>query len=212
MTSLLALLLVGISAAVTTLRGWGVRHTYRMARRYCNRGDLVVVAALACAGIAVSLSARAPWAPALATALFVSCLLALAWIDARVGLLPDALTLPPLWAGLLTAALDLSALSLDHAIAGAVVGYGMLWTINLFFRLVRGIEGIGHGDFKLLGAIGAWLGAYQLGTVILVGTIVTLIAQAIAHFLGHHRRRFPFGPGLVIGCLSSLAQSFFTHA
>ena len=96
--------------------------------------------------------------PAAALAIvFVLTLLALAWIDAETGLLPDLLTLPLLWLGLL-ANLNGVFVPLQDAVLGAVAGYLVLWSVYWGFLLCTGREGMGHGDFKLLAALGAWLG------------------------------------------------------
>ena len=94
----------------------------------------------------------------LSTAAAVAARLALAVIDLRTSLLPDALTLPLLWAGLFVNLWGLFA-PLSHAVIGAMAGYGVLWAVYWIFRLATGKEGMGYGDFKLLAAIGAtaWL-------------------------------------------------------
>jgi leader peptidase (prepilin peptidase)/N-methyltransferase len=93
----------------------------------------------------------------LAACLFLWTLLALAFIDADTQLLPDDLTLPLLWGGLFANLFGLFV-PLSSAVIGAIAGYLSLWTVYWLFKLIRGKEGMGHGDFKLLAAIGAWLG------------------------------------------------------
>ena len=98
-----------------------------------------------------------PGIPLLGGLIFVSVLLILAAIDAQTQLLPDRLTLPLLWAGLLFNLSDTFA-PLAEAVIGAMVGYLSLWSVYWVFRLLTGKEALGYGDFKLLAALGAWLG------------------------------------------------------
>ncbi|WP_311949019.1 prepilin peptidase [Halomonas piscis] len=125
-------------------------------------------------------------------------LLAMAVIDLRTQLLPDALTLPLLWAGLLYQLLFQPAM-LAPAVVGAMAGYLVLWSLYWLFRLVTGKEGMGYGDFKLLAALGAWLGWSLLPLVLMLaagfGALVGLALQA------NPRRRglpMPFGPFLAM--------------
>src|SRR5690606_17526444 len=94
---------------------------------------------------------------AVAALVYVVVLLALAWMDAETGFLPDLLTLPLLWLGLLVN-LGGAFAPLDGAVVGAAGGYMALWLICGAFLLATGRQGMGHGDFKLLAALGAWLG------------------------------------------------------
>ncbi len=126
-------------------------------------------------------------------------LLALALIDLDHKLLPDRLTLPLLWAGLLFALLGDAALTdLRGAVIGAMAGYLSLWSVYQLFKLVTGKEGMGYGDFKLLAALGAWLGWQMLPLVIVLSAVVgavTGIGMIIA--LGRDRQiPIPFGPFL----------------
>ena len=95
---------------------------------------------------------------ALAWSGFAAALICLAAIDADTTLLPDDITQPLVWAGLLAATLGLSPIGLTDALWGATAGYLFLWTVYWVFRLITGKEGMGHGDFKLLAGLGAWLG------------------------------------------------------
>lgn len=140
------------------------------------------------------------WAGA-AALVFSWMLLAAAVIDLRTTLLPDDLTLPLLWIGLLAAAFGLGFASPVEAIVGAAVGYGLLWSLYHAFRLITGKEGMGYGDFKLLAALGAWTGWQGLPVTILLSSAVgaatglTLIA-----FQGRDRAApIPFGPFLAAG-------------
>jgi len=109
----------------------------------------------------------------LAAVVFVLVLLVLAWIDARTGLLPDALTLPLLWLGLLVN-LDHRFAMLPDAVLGAVVGYLFFWLIYQIFFLLTRRAGLGYGDFKLLAAIGAWLGWQALAGVVVAASVAAL--------------------------------------
>jgi leader peptidase (prepilin peptidase)/N-methyltransferase len=110
-------------------------------------------------------------ASALVWAAFAATLLALACIDADTQLLPDALTLPLLWGGLISAAAGWSQTALSDALWGAVAGYLLLWLVQQGFALVTGKQGIGQGDFKLLAALGAWLGWQALLPLLLLASL-----------------------------------------
>ncbi|UYO74365.1 A24 family peptidase [Halomonas qinghailakensis] len=126
-------------------------------------------------------------------------LLALAVIDFRTYLLPDILTLPLLWAGLVYQLL-FQPLLLSGAVMGAIAGYLVLWSFYWLFKLVTGKEGMGYGDFKLLAALGAWLGWGMLPLLLIlsagVGAIVGLVAQALSPRL--RGQPLPFGPFLAL--------------
>ncbi|WP_444677816.1 prepilin peptidase [Halomonas sp. E19] len=131
--------------------------------------------------------------------LYAACLalLALAVIDLRTQLLPDAITLPLLWAGLLYQLL-FQPLMLPGAVIGAMAGYLALWSVYWLFKLATGKEGMGYGDFKLLAALGAWLGWPYLPMVLIVSAGVGAIV-GIAMQLALPRLRgapMPFGPFL----------------
>ena len=131
---------------------------------------------------------------------FTWSLIALAFIDLDTRLLPDQITLPLLWGGLAMAGVFGYVAPVD-AIAGAVVGYLALWTLYWAFRWATGREGMGHGDFKLLAAIGAWLGWQALPSVILIASIGGLAYAGIAILAKAMRRQdpVPFGPFLAAG-------------
>ena len=126
-------------------------------------------------------------------------LLALTLIDLDTQLLPDSITLPLLWVGLL-ANLNGTIAPLEDAVLGAVVGYLILWSIYWLFKLATGKEGMGYGDFKLLAALGAWLGWQMLPLVIILSSLVgTIAAVGLMVFKGHGRNNpIPFGPYLAI--------------
>lgn len=140
---------------------------------------------------------------------FVAVLLALAAIDWDTTLLPDDLTLPLLWAGIVAAALGWT-LPLATAVWGAVAGYLSLWTVYWLFKLATGKEGMGHGDFKLLAALGAWLGASMIVPVVLAASVIGAVV-GIAMKVGdtlREGRYVPFGPflagaGIVVMLLGS---------
>jgi leader peptidase (prepilin peptidase) / N-methyltransferase len=134
---------------------------------------------------------------ALAAMVFVWCMIALAMIDYDTQLLPDDITLPLLWAGLLVN-LGGAFTDLKSAVIGAVAGYLALWSVYWLFKLVTGKEGMGFGDFKLLSAIGAWLGWQVLTLVILLSSVVgAAVGICLIVFAGHGRAKpIPFGPYL----------------
>ena len=124
-------------------------------------------------------------------------LLALSLIDLRHFVLPDILTLPLLWAGLLINIWGYFA-TLQDAVLGAVLGYLSLWSIYWLFKLLRGKDGLGYGDFKLTAAIGAWLGWQALPTVIFIAAITGLCAGLILMLAKrmNAEQPLPFGPFL----------------
>jgi leader peptidase (prepilin peptidase) / N-methyltransferase len=132
-------------------------------------------------------------------------LIALVLIDYDTQLLPDVITLPLLWIGLL---LSLPGLFTDShsAILGAALGYGSLWTIFQLFRLVTGKEGMGFGDFKLFAALGAWLGWQYLPQIILLSACTgALVGMALILSKRHERQvPIPFGPYLAVAGWISL--------
>jgi leader peptidase (prepilin peptidase)/N-methyltransferase len=156
------------------------------------------------------LSAAAAWkwglsVQTLGVLLLVWTLIALAFIDLDTTLLPDSLTLPLLWLGLLFN-LGGHFASLSDAVIGAMAGYGVLWSVYWLFRLATGKEGMGYGDFKLLAAIGAWLGWQMLPVTLLLSSIVGAAVGVAMIVLVKHDRRvpIPFGPYLAGGGLVAL--------
>ncbi len=127
-------------------------------------------------------------------------LLALAAIDLDTTLLPDDLTYPLLWAGLLAALLGVSPVSLKDAVIGAMTGYLALWSLYWLFKLLTGKDGMGYGDFKLLAALGAWLGWQYLPLIILLSSLVGLLFAVVMLATGRLQRHqgIPFGPYLAI--------------
>jgi leader peptidase (prepilin peptidase)/N-methyltransferase len=143
--------------------------------------------------------------PGLATLAFAWLLIAMTFIDADTQLLPDDLTLPLLWLGLL---LNLNAafVPLNEAVIGAAAGYLCLWSIYWLFKLTTGKEGMGYGDFKLLAALGAWLGWKMLPVIILLSSLVGAIVGIGLIVLAKRGRDIPipFGPYLAIAGLLAL--------
>ena len=161
------------------------------------------------AGIAAAYSAWrfGPSLGALGAAVFLWFTIALAVIDQETGLLPDDLTLPLLWSGLL---LNLSGtfVPLQDAVLGAVAGYLSLWLVYWAFKLITGKEGMGFGDFKMYAAVGAFLGWKMLPLVILLSSLVGLAFGAAQMFAARGRYeggfRFHFGPYIAIAGVIAL--------
>jgi leader peptidase (prepilin peptidase)/N-methyltransferase len=147
---------------------------------------------------------------------FLWALLALTMIDFDTQLLPDGITLPLLWAGLIVN-LRGTFTPLGDAVIGAVAGYLSLWTIYWIFKLIRGKEGMGYGDFKLLAALGAWLGWQLLPVIVLLSSVVgAAIGMTLIVFKGRdHSVPMAFGPFLAIaGAIAlffgpTLVKTFF---
>lgn len=177
-----------------------------------------------CAGCAASISPRYPIVEAISGLLsayaawhfgfglagvaaitLVWALIALTFIDFDTQLLPDSITLPLLWLGLL---LNLGGTftSLPNALIGAVAGYLILWSVYWAFKLTTGKEGMGYGDFKLLAALGAWLGWTMLPLIILLSSLVgAVVGVSLIIFTKHGRNiPIPFGPYLAGGGLIAL--------
>lgn len=135
--------------------------------------------------------------PMLGYLLLTAVLVALTFIDADTQLLPDDLTLPLVWAGLLFN-LYTGAVPLEDAVIGAVAGYMSLWLVYWLFKLCTGKEGMGYGDFKLLAAFGAWLGWSMLPLIILLSSLVGAVVGIVLMLLSRIGRgqALPFGPYL----------------
>ena len=136
---------------------------------------------------------------------FTIALIALTSIDFDTQLLPDDITLPLLWLGLLYN-LDTGFTDIHSAIVGAVGGYLILWSVYWLFKLVTGKEGMGYGDFKLLAAIGAWFGWQILPAVILLSSLGGSIIGIGLIMLAKRGRNvpMPFGPYLALGGIAAL--------
>jgi leader peptidase (prepilin peptidase) / N-methyltransferase len=137
-----------------------------------------------------------------ATAVLGSTLLVLSLIDIRTHRLPDSLTLPLAAIGLSLPFWMEAGLPFELRLVGTAIGFASLWAIAALFRRLRGYDGLGLGDAKLLGAAGAWLGPYALAPLMLIATCVALIAIGGAVLAGQRvsaRTAIPFGPFLCLG-------------
>jgi leader peptidase (prepilin peptidase)/N-methyltransferase len=185
--------------------------SYLLLRRRCRDCGVAIsaryplVEAL-CAGLTV----YAVWhfglsVSALAAMLLVWSLVALTFIDYDTQLLPDDITLPLLWLGLLWN-MQGGFVPLADAVLGAVAGYLLLWSVYHGFRLLTGKEGMGYGDFKLLAALGAWLGWLSLPLIVLASSVVgAVIGISLVVAAGHDRAHpIPFGPYLALGGIIAL--------
>ncbi|MDJ0877842.1 MAG: A24 family peptidase [Halieaceae bacterium] len=155
-----------------------------------STGVLTVLLGLQFGGMSVAL---------IMALLFTWALLALTMIDIDTMLLPDAITLPLLWLGLLVNLFGLFA-PLQDAVIGAMAGYGVLWSVFWLFKLFTGKEGMGYGDFKLLAALGAWLGWQALPMIILLSSFVGAVLGIVVMLLQKRGKDvpMPFGPYLAI--------------
>ncbi len=156
-----------------------------------------LVEALTAVLFAISILHFGPTPAGLAAMLFTGILIAAAGIDARTTLLPDQLTLPLLWFGLAINSFGVFT-DLESAVIGAIAGYLVLWLVYHAFRLLTGKEGMGYGDFKLLAALGAWLGWQALPLVLLLASLVgAIVGIALILLRGRDRNiPIPFGPYL----------------
>ena len=131
--------------------------------------------------------------------IFTWALVSLTMIDAKTQLLPDDITLPLLWLGILVNTSDLYT-DLESSVFGAMAGYLILWSIYKLFKLVTGKEGMGYGDFKLLAALGAWMGWILLPQIILLSSLVGAVIGVSMIMIRKHDKSvpIPFGPYLAI--------------
>ena len=147
-----------------------------------------------------------PGWPLLAAVVITACLLALALIDFDTHYLPDQLTLPLMWLGLLASLVPLGDLDARFAadpadaILGAALGYLALWSVYWLFKLLTRKEGMGYGDFKLLAALGAWLGTSMLLLIVLAASVAGSIVGIVLILVFRHSRHQPiaFGPYLAM--------------
>ena len=180
-------------------------------RGRCSACDTAISARYPAVELLTALLAAAAawkWGVSIQTlgALFlIWALVALAFIDLDTALLPDSLTLPLLWLGLLFN-LDGHFASLSDAVVGAMAGYGVLWAVFWLFKLATGKDGMGYGDFKLLAVMGAWMGWQMLPITLLLSSVVgATVGVAMIVFIKHDRRvPIPFGPYLAGGGLVAL--------
>jgi len=140
-----------------------------------------------------------------AVLIFIWAMIVLTFIDLNTQLLPDSITQPLLWTGLIVN-LNNGFTDAHSAVVGAVAGYLTLWSVYWLFRLLTGKEGLGYGDFKLLAAIGAWLGWQLLPLVILFSSVVGAVVGTVLILSAGHSKNttLPFGPYLAGGGLIAL--------
>lgn len=132
-------------------------------------------------------------------------LIVLSFIDFEHQLLPDDITIPLLWLGIIASIFNIF-IDLETSIIGAIFGYGSLWLIYIFFKLITGKEGMGYGDFKLFAALGAWFGWQFLPLIIIISSFLgAIIGICMITFKSHNKSiPIPFGPYLAISGWISL--------
>lgn len=181
--------------------------SYLFLRGHCRACNAAIsarypIVEMLTAALTVAAIVRFGLTPAgIAASVFLWTLVALTFIDFDTQLLPDNLTLPLLWAGLFANIYGATPLvSLRDAVIGAIAGYLVLWLIYWAFKLIRGKEGMGYGDFKLLAALGAWLGWQMLPLIVLLSSVVgAAIGISLVAFKGRdHQIPLAFGPYLAI--------------
>ena len=130
---------------------------------------------------------------------FTWALITLTLIDLKTQLLPDSITLPLLWLGIFLSLFDVFT-DLTSSVIGAMAGYMILWSVYQLFKLLTGKEGMGFGDFKLLAALGAWVGYSYLPQIILVSSVVGSVFGIAMLIIGKTRQQqpIPFGPYLAV--------------
>ena len=158
---------------------------------------------LACASLALFIfTSHGIRAESFFLLLFTYLLIPLIFIDIEYKLLPDDITYFLLWSGITYSLIGFGT-GIEASIWGAIVGYLSLWSVYIVFKLVTGKEGMGHGDFKLLAAIGAWVGWQQLLPVILISSLAGTVAGIILLIISKQRNEqmtaIPFGPYLAAG-------------
>ncbi len=170
--------------------------------------------ALLAFGVAMAWWCLNHWGLGLSAALwfvFACSLVMLAAIDWDTTLLPDAITLPLMWAGILAAAMGLSGTSLVDSVWGCAAGYSSLWLVYFIFKVCTGNEALGFGDFKFFAAIGAWLGVTALIPVLLIaafmGSILGLVMKSRASL--REGQYIPFGPSLTAAALIFLVMGWW---
>ncbi|MDZ7865841.1 A24 family peptidase [Acidovorax sp.] len=145
-------------------------------------------------------------APTLVWCGFAAAMVALAMIDWDTTLLPDDITLPLLWAGLIASTLGWTGVPVAASVTGAAAGYLSLWLVYWGFKLATGKEGMGYGDFKLFAALGAWFGWQALVPIILMASVIGAVVGLALKFRNQLREGgyVPFGPFLVGAGLASM--------
>ncbi len=156
-----------------------------------------------------------PTIQAVGALLLLWALIALSAIDIDTQLLPDSITLPLVWLGLSFNLAAAAYCDLPSAVIGAMAGYLSLWSVFWLFKLATGKEGMGYGDFKLLAALGAWLGWQMLPAIILLSSVVGAVVGITLIFAARHGRNvpIPFGPYLAAaGVIALFWGQTITHA
>lgn len=157
-----------------------------------------MVEALTGLGFVTSFALYSPSYHALLLAAMCFVLISLFFIDLDTQLLPDSLTLGLLWLGITVHLMADTPVSIEDSLWGAILGYSVFWSIATLFKVLRGKEGMGAGDFKLLAALGACLGWQMLPQIILISAVAgTLIAVSVPYF--RKGNPMPFGPWLALG-------------
>lgn len=176
---------------------------------HCNavisiRYPLIELLTAVMVGITAYIIPGSYWSLAVVVATFA--LIALCFIDIDTLLLPDQITLPLMWSGILLALIDVSPVSLQDAVIGAMAGYLSLWLVFQLFKLLTGKEGMGYGDFKLLAALGAWLGWQSLPMLILIASLAGAIGGIFIMRTKQTDKNTPlsFGPYLAVAGWVSL--------
>jgi leader peptidase (prepilin peptidase)/N-methyltransferase len=181
--------------------------SYLVLRGHCRACNAPIsarypIVELMTAALTVAAIVRFGATPAgVAASVFLWMLVALTFIDFDTQLLPDNLTLPLLWTGLFANVIGaVPSVTLRDAVIGAIAGYLLLWLIYWAFKLIRGKEGMGYGDFKLLAALGAWLGWQMLPLIVLLSSVVgAAIGISLVVFKGRDNQiPLAFGPYLAI--------------
>ena len=142
-------------------------------------------------------------------------LVVLGFVDARTKLLPDALTLPLLWLGVgLQLFPETRTVGLEAAVWGVLAGYVPLWLVAQLYRLLRGRDGLGMGDLKLLAAMGAWSGALVLPPVVFVSAFLALVGVVVTRLLHRQdlQQEFPFGPWIIVAYMLCVAAGINIHS
>ncbi|SDD96922.1 prepilin peptidase [Paraburkholderia lycopersici] len=171
--------------------------------RVSARYPLIELTSAACA--AGALLAFGPTGKAFAAFVLCAALIAASAIDLEHQMLYDEITQPLLWVGLIVNFAGTFS-GLREAVIGAVAGYLALWCVYWLFKLLRGVEGMGHGDFKLLAALGAWLGWSALPQIVVIASVAGAVVGIGATLSGRMRfeEPLPFGPYLAAGALVTL--------
>lgn len=198
--------------AATQLSGWPLLRDFLRAPPARGWSSLIgALLALLLAGCVVTTYGAT--LAAVCWLLFGWGLIVLAFVDARTKLLPDALTFPLLWLGVVVQLFpETRSVGLTASIWGVIAGYLPMWLVAQLYRLLRGRDGLGFGDLKLLAAMGAWSGVAILPGTVLIAAISALIAQLSLRLLRRDgndwHAEFPFGPWIIAAYLICLATGF----